>query len=117
MPIHNQFLLDNAGQPSPQGLIAAGPILSVEIEIHLALAAVLEKDKQPLPAPISGQALIDTGATETAIDQQVATQLKLQPVGSVQSGTAGGQKTLLLYSVVGYFENLGPSRDPARVSY
>lgn len=99
MPIHSQIILDQNKQPSAQGLVLTGPILSVEIEVHPALAASLQKNNQPVPAPVIGQALIDTGATKTGIDQDVATKLALAPVGTIQSGTAGGQKKLSLYSV------------------
>ena len=37
--------------------------------------------------------LIDTGATGTAISAALARELKLLPIGSVQSSTAGGQVT------------------------
>lgn len=48
------------------------------------------------PGQINGQAvdfLIDTGATQTAIPQSLARQLRLEVLGHVQSNTAGGVVT------------------------
>ena len=45
------------------------------------------------PGSVNGRAvdfLIDTGATGTAISAELASELGLEPVGSVQSSTAGG---------------------------
>ena len=48
------------------------------------------------PGRINGRQvdfLIDTGATRTAIPSSLASELRLQPIGSVQSSTAGGVVT------------------------
>jgi aspartyl protease family protein len=48
------------------------------------------------PGSINGRAvdfLVDTGATGTAISASLAAELRLEPVGSVQSNTAGGMVT------------------------
>ena len=48
------------------------------------------------PGRINGRAvdfLVDTGATGTAISTALAAELRLEPVGSVQSNTAGGVVT------------------------
>src|SRR5450631_2614028 len=48
------------------------------------------------PGRINGRAvdfLIDTGATGTAIPSALARELKLVPIGTVQSNTAGGLVT------------------------
>ena len=48
------------------------------------------------PGRINGRQvdfLIDTGATGTAIPSSLASELRLQPIGSVQSSTAGGVVT------------------------
>ena len=48
------------------------------------------------PGRINGRAvdfLVDTGATGTAIPAALAAELKLEPIGSVRSSTAGGVVT------------------------
>lgn len=89
VPIHDQFALDEEGQPSAGGLVLVGCHLAVEIHIHPALSAHFQKQQpaQTPPTPIVGRALIDTGATFTAIDRSAASQLNLMPVDTIQSGT------------------------------
>jgi aspartyl protease family protein len=48
------------------------------------------------PGSVNGRAvdfLVDTGATSTAISEALASELGLEPFGSVQSNTAGGVVT------------------------
>ena len=48
------------------------------------------------PGSVNGQAvdfLIDTGATGTALPTALARELRLEPIGTVQSNTAGGLVT------------------------
>ena len=73
--------------------------LAIEIHVHPTLAARLQQEEKPIPPPVVGRALVDTGATFTAIDQSVATRLELAPVDTIQSGTAGGQKLCPRYAV------------------
>lgn len=50
-----------------------------------------------LPAPVSGVALIDTGATATCVHEPVLQQLGLNPIGTIDSGTAAGLTQHKLY--------------------
>ena len=63
----------------------------------MALAKQLTAAGTPVPAPVTGWALIDTGATRSAIDKQVVGKLGLNPVGLVLLGTAGGPSEQPLY--------------------
>jgi hypothetical protein len=71
--------------------------MQVQVEVPQALAAYLSKQGQPIPAPQSGWALIDTGATRTCVDRDVLTRLGVQPTGTVKTGTAAGQVEQLLF--------------------
>lgn len=51
-------------------------------------------------ASITLPTLIDTGADMTAIDEQLITQLRYEPVGTVQVITANGSQDRYLYDVV-----------------
>jgi len=99
MPIHNHFFRrPNQGQePAPEGLLGAGPLLQVQVEVPQALAAYLSGQGQPIPAPQSGWALIDTGATRTCVDKDVLTKLGVKPTGTIKTGTAAGQVEQLLF--------------------
>jgi hypothetical protein len=77
--------------------MSAGPLMQVQVEVPQALAAYLSKQGQPIPAPQSGWALIDTGATRTCVDRDVLTKLGVQPTGTVKTGTAAGQVEQLLF--------------------
>jgi hypothetical protein len=97
MPTFNSvsfFVPPGGGVPqmAPQHLAANGPVLQVQIEVPTALAAALQKTNQPIPNPVDGMGLIDTGASITSIDQSVFVSLGVNPVGTAQVGTAGGQQ-------------------------
>lgn len=65
-------------------------MLPVEIHVPPVIAQVLISRGDPVPAPVTGLALVDTGATFTCVHERVLQQLGLNPVGVVTSGTAGG---------------------------
>jgi hypothetical protein len=78
---------------APQGaLVMQGPILNVQIAIPDALAQQLQKDGTPVPSPVTGVALIDTGASISGIDTSVIQHLQVQPVGQVTIGGVTGSK-------------------------
>lgn len=74
----------------PAWLRRYGPRISVEISVHIVVQKALISTGQPVPQPVAGQALIDTGASISAIDISVAKQLGLQPVGKRKLGCAAG---------------------------
>lgn len=95
MPVHNRFFLSQDAQgkaqfhPSP--LHQQGPVLSVEVHIPSALATLLGQQNQPPPPPVTGLALIDTGATNSCVDRKVIQSLGVSPIGIIETGTAGGK--------------------------
>jgi len=97
VPIHNRI----AAIPKPDGkgyvdfrgaLVFQGPIIPVQIEIPEALAEQLQKNGMPVPQPVLGVALIDTGAGISGVDTSVIEQLKVQPVGQVTVSGVTGSK-------------------------
>jgi hypothetical protein len=85
----------------------AGPLLQVEVHVPQALAALLTSQNQPIPAPVTGWALIDTGATFSGIHEGTATQLGIATVGQIPSGTAAGQVMRNQYPVRFVFPGVG----------
>ena len=79
--------------PSPIALTQRGPVLQVTLGVEQTIAQQLLAQGIKLPEPISGLALIDTGATSTCIDETVAKQLKLPVVDVVTISSASHSKT------------------------
>ena len=67
-----------------------GPIVAIEIHVPTVIAQQLTAANQPVPAPASGLALVDTGATLTSVHEPILQALGLHPVGPITSGTAAG---------------------------
>ncbi len=96
MPIlHSQF----AGQgktpdgktimvPPPACLMQRGPCVQVSITLADQIASELIKRQEPVPSPVSGLALIDTGAISTCIDEEIATQMHLPIINVVNMASA-----------------------------
>src|SRR5262245_66063893 len=93
MSVLNRFVHDS-GRSGADALVEVGALLQVQIEVPPVLAQSFEKAGRPIPAPISGVALIDTGATRTAVDLRVQKALEIQAVGKVGIATAGGRRQM-----------------------
>jgi len=97
MPIYDGEFRTQTGQPVPGGLLRAGPVLPLEIAIPSALSRFLSTQNQQIPAPRSGFALIDTGATRSCVDSQVISSLGVNCIGVTTLGTAKGRSQHHLY--------------------
>ena len=106
MPTYNGVSIQLPGPPSPgqalpqlspDGLAASGPIIQVEIQPPLILAQAFQKVGAPLPTPVQGFALIDTGASISSADTSVFTQMGINQNGVALVGTAGGQQQQFTY--------------------
>ncbi len=101
MPIlHTQFSAqgkNKQGQVVPVSpgvaLQKQGPVLQVTIGLAQSIAAQLLQQGKTLPKPISGMALIDTGASSTCIDDAAAQQLQLPVVNVVNVASASHSST------------------------
>ena len=85
-------MLDRKTQaPSPVALTQAGPAFQIEVHVPLQIAEALGKEGKAVPSPVSGAALIDTGASITCIDEAILKDsLNLSPIGTATAGTADG---------------------------
>ncbi len=101
MPIlHTQL---PAQEQSPDGKSSAvspavvlkerGPIVQVMVGIEQNIAQQLLAKGLPLPEPVAGVALIDTGATSTCIDVGIAEKLNLPVVDVVSVVSASHADT------------------------
>ena len=72
-----------------------------------ALAAQLQQAGTPIPAPATGLALIDTGASISAVDIGVIQRLGVQQVGVAQIGGVGGVNQHALYPCRFVFPGVG----------
>lgn len=70
-----------------------GPYVQVSIGLAQSVANQLLQQGKTLPKPISGIALIDTGATSTCIDDAAAQQLQLPVVNVVNVASASHAST------------------------
>lgn len=91
MPVYNWHYWPIQGQIGTADILrAGGPLLPVEVAVPDALAQYLTQQGQAVPAPVIGVALIDTGASVTAVHQDVFTSLAVSAVGSATVGSANG---------------------------
>jgi predicted aspartyl protease len=69
-------------------LVQRGPVIPVVILPNPAFSKALQDAGRPIPAPIQGIALIDTGATTTCVDGDVATEMGLAANGVAKMASA-----------------------------
>lgn len=77
-----------------------GPLMPVQIGIPSSLAAQMTAQGQTPPPPEEIMALVDTGASITAINVPVAQRLGLPTTGSIQIGGATGVSDMPLYAAL-----------------
>lgn len=100
MPIHNVQcpLLENNLTPNIV-LSTFGPLLAGEVSVPSKIAEVIQKTKKEIPNPITGPALIDTGAASTCVDEEILKNLGLPIVGEQPIATPSGPSKAYLYPV------------------
>src|SRR6266446_5202633 len=101
MPVFNSHLFE--GTPdgrqnfSPKALAQQGPFLEVSVSIPQALVEFYAKENIPIPSPITGIALIDTGASRSCVHGPIMKDLKVSPINVATSHTAAGPVIHSLY--------------------
>lgn len=99
MPIFSRFWINQqTGTADPERLRQHGPALQAEISIPSDLADTLQRRGAQVPVPRAGLALLDTGASITAVDQQVLADLGLTPTDFAQVVTPGRLASQPIYS-------------------
>ena len=73
----------------PQAVLSQrGPVVQATVSVGQQIAAQVLQDGGELPQPVSGLALIDSGATGTCVDEEAAQQLKLPVIDVVKISSA-----------------------------
>ena len=80
------------------GLQLDGPKIAIEIAVPIVLAEFLARSGLPVPPAQRGFALIDTGASITAVDEDVVASLGIQPIGQMKLSTPSQQRPAWLYA-------------------
>lgn len=95
-------------EPPSRTLINEGPKIQVTISVPASIEQQLIAAGSVIPQPISGEALIDTGAFRTSIDQDVAVQLGLPVIDQANISSATHSNiTLNVYPPKIEFHGLG----------
>jgi len=86
---------------APRGFILqqVGPFLQVTISQTKQHIEAVTRKGETIVSPISGLALIDTGASSTAVDESVCKKLGLSPTGQMTTAHAGGSEVRPCYPI------------------
>jgi hypothetical protein len=78
----------------------AGPLVEVQVGLTTAAETAIANAGEPIPAPIKGTALIDTGASHSAVRSGLLRPLNLHPVGVMPvTGVTGKAVPSPVYAV------------------
>ena len=85
------------GKRADQVLREVGALIRVKIDLPADLVDQKRQEQLTMPRPVTGLAMIDTGASESAVDHSVATQLELESTGPRKITGAGGKYESPIY--------------------
>ncbi len=74
--------------PPGQPLVLTGPRVPVSVAVPSEVAQFLTQSGRPIPQPVAGFGLVDTGAAASCVDNTVAEQLQLPVVDVIRVATA-----------------------------
>jgi hypothetical protein len=77
-------------------LAVDGPVIEVTFGLVRTAREALAREGLPIPAAVQASALIDTGASGTAVQAGLLADLGLHPVGVIPVGTPTTQEHILL---------------------
>lgn len=98
MPVHNVHP-SGLKQTAHDFLQEQGLLLGIEISASETLAAALHTNGKSIPQPISGDALVDTGASCCCVEESHLISLGLQPIGQTEVRSPNGIRSQNLYFV------------------
>ena len=82
---------------SNQNLQIEGPVVEVQFLISKELEAKLRAEGKPIPQPLRVRALIDTGASNCAVQEDIPQKLGLQPIDKIPVSTPSGNALCYRY--------------------
>lgn len=93
-------------------LTETGPLVAVEISIPAALKEHLAANALPIPAPQSGYALVDTGASHTAVHEDILIALGVQHIDEMPTGSPHGEAKSKIYPATVTFPGMNVKEMP-----
>lgn len=88
-------------------LAETGPLIQVVLSMPEALAEFSRNQNLRVPLPISGYALIDTGASNTAVHGEILKELSVLPIDRIPHATPSGVGKAFVYPGQVSFPTLG----------
>lgn len=104
MPIFNFF---HWTQETGYTLLDSGPLIQVAIGIPAALEEFCTQKNIPIPAAVTGYALIDTGASASAVHEEILLGLGVLPIDSIPTSTPHGEGRSFVYPAKVSFPSMG----------
>ncbi|MBF0518176.1 MAG: hypothetical protein HQK92_00445 [Nitrospirae bacterium] len=100
MSIHNIVSFNKAtNKPDPYQLLHQGPLIEIKVEIPAELENYFLSNNIQLPKPETGHALIDTGASITAVDIGVINTLGIAPTNISKVYTPQGNTNQEMFPI------------------
>jgi hypothetical protein len=111
LPVRTSLFFNSNPQATvtadPSGLVSFGALTNIEVHVPTPVAQGGGQPAPPLPAPQTGMALIDTGATFTSVHEPLLIALGLTPINVITAGTANGPVQQNVYAARLNFPGLG----------
>lgn len=97
MSIYDFAFPVNGNNASNTLLQQIGPVIQISVSAPDALAQLLTTNSQPIPSPVFGLGIIDTGAVTSCVNKSILQGLGGSPVGSFPFSTPGATVNLDAY--------------------
>jgi hypothetical protein len=102
MPVYSRHYPDDNGRISTVGsrdrLTLVGPTILVAIGLASEAVAMFQSAGLSVPPPVTGLAMLDTGASVCVIDEDALAGLGITPLGTMTISTATGSAVRPTYA-------------------